>query len=91
MGGRAAGGALFGLGMAMVGTCAFGCVVRLGGGDLRSLVVLIVFSTVAWATMRGALLPLRTDLLDPLAIPLPDAPATRALAAVAQALADRAA
>lgn len=69
------GGALFGLGMAMVGTCAFGCVVRLGGGDLRSLVVLIVFSTVAWAAMRGVLLPLRTDLLDPLAIPLPDAPA----------------
>lgn len=68
------GGALFGLGMAMVGTCAFGCVVRLGGGDLRSLVVLIVFSTVAWAAMRGALLPLRTGLLDPLAAPLPDAP-----------------
>lgn len=69
------GGALFGLGMAMVGTCAFGCVVRLGGGDLRSLVVLIVFSTVAWAAMRGVLLPLRTDLLDPVAIPLPDSPA----------------
>ena len=73
--GALVGGAVFGLGMSMVGTCAFGCVVRLGSGDLRSLVVLIVFSTVAWATMRGVLLPLRTDLLDHLAIPLADAPA----------------
>ena len=33
----ALGGSIFGLCMAPVGTWAFGCLVRLGGGDLRSL------------------------------------------------------
>lgn len=53
------GGALFGLGMALVGTCAFGSLLRLGGGDLRSLVVILVYAAIAYATMRGALAPLR--------------------------------
>jgi len=53
------GGGLFGLGMALVGTCAFGSLLRLGGGDLRSLVVVIVYAALAYAAMRGALAPLR--------------------------------
>jgi uncharacterized membrane protein YedE/YeeE len=36
------GGIMFGIGMALVGTCGFGAVVRLGGGSLRALVVLTV-------------------------------------------------
>ena len=38
--GAIAGGLAFGFGMALVGTCGFGALVRLGGGSLRSLVVL---------------------------------------------------
>ena len=53
------GGALFGLGMALVGTCAFGSLLRLGGGDLRSLVVILVYAGLAYAAMRGVLAPLR--------------------------------
>lgn len=49
------GGVLFGLGMALVGTCAFGSLVRLGGGDLRSLVVVLILAAVAYATLRGVL------------------------------------
>jgi len=69
--GALAGGLLFGAGMALVGTCALGSLVRLGGGDLRGLVVLLVFGLVAQATLRGVLSAARTDLLDRLALPLP--------------------
>jgi hypothetical protein len=54
-----AGAGMFGLGMSLVGTCAFGTLVRLGGGDLRSLVVTLVFGAFAYAALRGALSPLR--------------------------------
>jgi uncharacterized membrane protein YedE/YeeE len=36
------GSTMFGLGMSLVGTCAVGSLVRLGGGDLRSLVTMMV-------------------------------------------------
>ncbi|MGE0417673.1 MAG: YeeE/YedE family protein [Acetobacteraceae bacterium] len=65
--GALVGGCFFGLGMALVGTCTFGALVRLGGGDLRALVVLIVFAAVVWATVSGPLSIIRLRLLDPLA------------------------
>lgn len=65
------GGLLFGLGMALVGTCAFGSLVRLGSGDLRSLVVLIVFGAVAYATLRGVFAGVRVDGLEKVAVALP--------------------
>jgi len=64
------GGLMFGFGMALVGTCAFGAVVRLGGGSLRSLVVLLVLGLAAVATQRGLLAPLRIALVDDWAIDL---------------------
>ena len=45
--GAIAGGIAFGFGMALVGTCGFGALVRLGGGSLRSLIVLIVLGLAA--------------------------------------------
>lgn len=72
--GALVGGLLFGMGMALVGTCAFGSLVRLGGGDLRALVVLMVFGLVAQAALRGVLAGLRTEILDRVAVPLPGAP-----------------
>ncbi len=65
------GGLLFGLGMALVGTCAFGSLVRLGSGDLRSLVVLLVFGAVAYATLRGVFAGFRVDGLERIAIAVP--------------------
>ncbi len=66
------GGLMFGFGMAMVGTCAFGAVVQLGGGSLRSLVVLVTLGLTAVATQRGLLGQLRIALVDDLAIDLTD-------------------
>jgi uncharacterized protein len=65
------GGLLFGLGMALVGTCGFGTLVRLGGGDLRSLVVLLVLGATAFAALRGTLAELRGGLVAWAAVPLP--------------------
>lgn len=47
------GGLCFGFGMALVGTCGLGTLVRLGGGDLRSLVDFLVLGIVAYMTLRG--------------------------------------
>ena len=60
----ALGALLFGFGMAYVGTCAFGSLVRLGGGDMRSFLVILVFAIVAYSVLRGVLAPLRIGVLE---------------------------
>lgn len=65
------GSTLFGIGMALVGTCSFGSLIRLGAGDLRSLIVMMVFGAVAYATLRGILAPLRIDVLEQVAVAVP--------------------
>lgn len=67
----ALGAVMFGFGMAMVGTCAFGSLIRLGGGDLRGVVVLIVFGALAYAMQRGILAPLRIKAVEFFAIAIP--------------------
>ncbi|MDP2731922.1 MAG: YeeE/YedE family protein [Hoeflea sp.] len=64
------GGLMFGLGMALVGTCGFGALVRLGGGNLRALVVLTGLGLAALAAQRGVTAHIRAALLDPLSIDL---------------------
>jgi uncharacterized membrane protein YedE/YeeE len=56
------GGLLFGYGMAMAGNCGFGALVRFGGGDLRSLVVVVVMGIFGFIALSGPLAPLRTVL-----------------------------
>ncbi|MDE2790030.1 MAG: YeeE/YedE family protein [Paracoccaceae bacterium] len=56
------GGALFGAGMILSGGCASRLTVLVGTGNLRSLVVLLVFAVTAHAVMKGALAPLRETL-----------------------------
>ena len=65
------GSTLFGIGMALVGTCGFGSLIRLGAGDLRSLIVMIVFGAVAYAMLRGILAPLRIDVLEKVSVAVP--------------------
>ena len=67
----AIGSLMFGIGMAMVGTCGFGSLVRLGAGDLRSLIVVIVLGATAYATLRGVLSGLRIGFLENLSIAMP--------------------
>lgn len=64
------GGIAFGFGMALVGTCGFGAIVRAGGGSLRSIVVLMVLGLSALAAQRGLIAQLRVHLVDNLAINL---------------------
>ncbi|MEQ8294868.1 MAG: YeeE/YedE family protein [Nitratireductor sp.] len=68
--GAVIGGLAFGFGMALVGTCGFGALVRLGGGSLRSLVVLMVLGLSAMAAQRGLSALARVELVDELAIDL---------------------
>lgn len=67
----AIGSVMFGIGMAMVGTCGFGSLVRLGTGDLRSLVVVLVLGGAAYATLRGIFAGFRIDFLESLSLPMP--------------------
>jgi len=53
------GGLLFGYGMALSGNCGFGALARLGGGELRSFVIVLVMGLSAYATLSGPLAQLR--------------------------------
>lgn len=64
------GGLMFGFGMALVGMCGFSAVVRLGGGNLRALVVLLVLGLAALSTQRGLLGQLRILIVDDVALDL---------------------
>ena len=69
-GGAIIGGLLFGLGMALVGTCGFGTLLRLGGGDLKALFAFLVIGITAYMTMRGLTGLIRLSVIDPLSVDL---------------------
>lgn len=56
------GSLVFGLGMSLVGTCGFGTLARIGGGDLKSIVTFLVMGITAYATLGGAGAYLRIGL-----------------------------
>lgn len=58
------GGLMFGYGMAMAGNCGFGALARLGGGDLRSFVIVLVMGLAAYVTLSGPLAVSRVWFLD---------------------------
>lgn len=68
------GGLIFGYGMAMAGNCGFGALVRFGGGDLRSLVVVVVMGIFGFVALSGPLAPLRVALF-----PQPEATAAQGI------------
>lgn len=70
--GGIAGGIIFGFGMALVGTCGFGALVRLGGGSLRSLVVLVALGVAAMSAQKGLVAQARVALSDNFAIDFSD-------------------
>lgn len=60
------GGLIFGVGMVLASGCPTKNLVRLAGGSLKALVVLLVMGMSALATMRGAPGLLRVHWTDPL-------------------------
>lgn len=70
--GTVVGGLLFGYGMALSGNCGYGALARLGGGDLRSFVIVLVMGLSAYFVMSGPLahvrvwlFPVETDAATP--------------------------
>jgi uncharacterized membrane protein YedE/YeeE len=53
------GGLLFGYGMSLAGNCGFGALARLGGGDLRSFVIVIALGISTYVMFSGPLAHLR--------------------------------
>ena len=58
------GGLMFGYGMALAGNCGYGAIARLGGGDLRSFVIVLVMGVSTYITLSGPLAPLRNALFE---------------------------
>lgn len=64
------GGTLFGIGMTLAGGCVNKNLIRVGGGNLRSLVVLIFAALSAYMTMKGLFAQWRASYLDPVNLDL---------------------
>jgi uncharacterized membrane protein YedE/YeeE len=60
--GSIVGGLMFGYGMALCGNCGYGALARLGGGDLRSFVIVLVMGLSAYFVMSGPLAQARVWL-----------------------------
>ena len=65
-GGHVVGGLLFGFGMVFAGGCVSRNLVRAGGGDLRSIVVLMFTGVFGYMTIGGLLGPLRVAFFTPM-------------------------
>lgn len=76
------GGLTFGIGMALSGNCGYGALARMGGGEMRSFLIVIVMGLAAMAAISGPLAPLRVALF-------PVAQVEPATAGIAHAIADR--
>lgn len=65
------GGGLFGFGMVLASGCGSKTLVRIGGGNLKSVVVFFVLGVSAFATLKGITAVLRVAALDSVAVTLP--------------------
>lgn len=66
-----AGGLLFGFGMVLSSGCGSRALVRLGGGNLKSLVVLVMLAIGASATLRGIAAVARVNSVDKVVLSMP--------------------
>jgi uncharacterized membrane protein YedE/YeeE len=64
------GGFLFGAGMVLASGCGSKTLIRIGGGNLKSLVVLLVLAVSAYMTLKGLFGMFRVGVLEPVAIAL---------------------
>jgi uncharacterized membrane protein YedE/YeeE len=69
------GGVMFGIGMVMASGCGSKTLVRLGAGNLKSLVVLLALSVFALMALKGITAVLRVQWLDSIYLSLPNSQA----------------
>ena len=65
------GGACFGIGMVLASGCGGKTLIRIGSGNLKSVVVFVVLGIVAYMTMRGVFGVFRVNVLEKVAITFP--------------------
>ncbi|MGH8617394.1 MAG: YeeE/YedE family protein [Burkholderiales bacterium] len=62
------GGLLFGVGMTLASGCGSKTLIRIGGGNLKSVVVAVFLAIAAYMTLKGLFAQWRVTLLAPVAI-----------------------
>jgi uncharacterized membrane protein YedE/YeeE len=77
------GGLIFGFGMVLASGCVSKTLTRIGGGNLKSLVVALVVGIAAFATLKGLTAVWRTASVDRVAIELPTSASLPAWASAA--------
>ncbi|WP_119352475.1 YeeE/YedE family protein [Azohydromonas sediminis] len=65
------GGVVFGVGMVLASGCGSKTLVRVGGGNLKALVVLLVLAVTSYMTLRGVTAVWRVETVDRVAVTLP--------------------
>jgi len=66
------GGLIFGVGMALVGSCGFNLVIRSGAGDMKAIIAMLVMALSAYMAARGITGLARVTLIEPLGVDLSD-------------------
>jgi len=77
------GGACFGVGMVLASGCGSKTLIRIGSGNLKSVVVFLTLAVVAYMTMRGVFGVFRVNVLEKAAITFPGGQDVPALLAAA--------
>ena len=77
------GGACFGVGMVLASGCGSKTLIRIGSGNLKSVVVFLTLAAVAYMTMRGVFGVFRVNVLEKATITLPGGQDVPALLAAA--------
>jgi hypothetical protein len=73
------GGLMFGYGMVIASGCGNKALVRIGGGNLKSVVVFVVMGISAFATLKGITAVLRDSTVDQVFISMPAGASLNAL------------
>ncbi|MDT3679672.1 MAG: YeeE/YedE family protein [Burkholderiaceae bacterium] len=66
-----AGGLLFGVGMTLASGCTSKTLIRIGGGNLKSVVVFVVLAISAYVTLKGLFGVWRVNTFDAVSVRLP--------------------
>jgi uncharacterized protein len=80
------GGVLFGVGMTLGSGCGSKTLIRVGAGNLKSLIVYVFLGIAAYMTLRGILGAFRVGVLEKVAITLPAGQDLASLTGVHRAL-----